>query len=167
MLINFEYNIVVGGCSVVAILRWQIWSVLTVCRNCGVHEQWWVCMVCWRNVIAAADMVVFYVEDCGVRNAEYRLVHSVHTNRLSACREFCGVHSWQNGTRCRYGVKVLWCHSHLVWLVFEDSIPTSVHSENFICDLFLLLFFSCCTVVKREERWEGRPRGRSMVYKLW
>ena len=27
----------------------------------------------------------------------------------------------QNGTRCRDGVNVLWC---LVWLVFEDSIPT-------------------------------------------
>ena len=25
---------------------------------------------------------------------------------------------WQNGTRCRDGVKVLWCHSHLAWLVF-------------------------------------------------
>ena len=25
---------------------------------------------------------------------------------------------WQNGTRCREGVKVLWCHSHLVWLLF-------------------------------------------------
>ena len=31
---------------------------------------------------------------------------------------------WQNGTRCRDGVKVLWCHSHLVRLVFEASIPT-------------------------------------------
>ena len=31
-------------------------------------------------------------------------------NRLSACREFCGVHSWQNGTRCRDDVKVLWCY---------------------------------------------------------
>ena len=30
---------------------------------------------------------------------------------------------WQNGTRCRDGVKVLWCRSHLVWLVFEGSIP--------------------------------------------
>ena len=28
------------------------------------------------------------------------------------------------GTRCRDGVKVLWCRSHLVWLVFEGSIPT-------------------------------------------
>ena len=23
----------------------------------------------------------------------------------------------------RHGVKVLWCHSHLVWLVFEGFIP--------------------------------------------
>ena len=33
-------------------------------------------------------------------------------------------HSRQNGTRCRDGVKLLWCHSHLVWLVFEGFIPT-------------------------------------------
>ena len=39
-------------------------------------------------------------------------------NRLSACREFCGVHGWQNGTRCRDGVKVLWCHSYLVLMGF-------------------------------------------------
>ena len=24
--------------------------------------------------------------------------------------------SWQNGTKCRDGVKVMWCRSHLVWL---------------------------------------------------
>ena len=37
------------------------------------------------------------------------------------------------GTRCRDGVKVLWCYSHLVWLVFEGSIPTCscFHPENF------------------------------------
>ena len=42
-------------------------------------------------------------------------------------------HSWQNGTRCRDGVNVLWCRSHLVWLVFEGSIPTCAgfHSGNF------------------------------------
>ena len=45
----------------------------------------------------------------GVSNAEY-LGSSMHMNRLSACRELCGVHSWQNGTSCRDGVKVLWCH---------------------------------------------------------
>ena len=43
-------------------------------------------------------------------------------------------HSWQNGTRCRNGVNVLWCRSHLVRLVFECSIPTRAcfHSENFV-----------------------------------
>ena len=32
------------------------------------------------------------------------------------------------------GVKVLWCHSHLVWLVFEGPIPTCAcfHSKNFV-----------------------------------
>ena len=44
------------------------------------------------------------------------------------------MHSWQNGTRCRDGVNVLWCRSHLVWLVFEGSIPTCAcfHSQNFL-----------------------------------
>ena len=43
-------------------------------------------------------------------------------------------HRWQNGTRCRDGVNVLWRCSHLVWLVFEGSIPTCAcfHSENFL-----------------------------------
>ena len=37
-------------------------------------------------------------------------------------------------TRCRDGVKVLWCHSHLVQLVFEGPIPscTCFHSENIL-----------------------------------
>ena len=31
-------------------------------------------------------------------------------------------------------MNVLWCHSHLVWLVFESSIPTCAcfHSETFL-----------------------------------
>ena len=44
------------------------------------------------------------VESCGVSSAECR-VHLVGVNRLSACREFFG---WQNGTRCRDGMNVLW-----------------------------------------------------------
>ena len=48
-------------------------------------------------------------------------------------------HSWQNGTRCRDGVNVLWCRSHLVWLVFEGSMPTCAgfHSENFFVTFLL------------------------------
>ena len=50
--------------------------------------------------------IVFYVESCGLSSAEYR-VHLAGVNRLSACREFFGVHSWQNGTKCRDGVSVV------------------------------------------------------------
>ena len=68
--------------------------------------------------------------------AEY-LVHSMHMNRLSACREFCGVHivgkMVQDVGMVRKCCGVI--DSHLVWLVF-----------------FVMLF-------KREERWEGRLRG--------
>ena len=72
----------------------------------------------------------------------------------------------ENGTRCRDGVKLLWCHSHLVWLVFEGSIPTCAcfHSENFFvtcsCWVFFVMFFRNG---KREETWEGRPRGRCVL----
>ena len=58
-------------------------------------------------------------------SAECR-VHLVGVNRLSACTKFFWVHSWQNGARCRDGVNVLWCRLHLVWLVFEGSIPTKL-----------------------------------------
>ena len=54
---------------------------------------------------------------------------------------------WQNGTRCRDGVKVLWCHSHLVWLIFDASIPTCTcfPSENF-CDLYMYMWLSCAEI---------------------
>ena len=50
-----------------------------------------------------------------------------------ACR-IVYIVAWQNGTRYRDGMKVTWCHSHLVWLVFEGSIPTCTcfHSENVV-----------------------------------
>ena len=75
-------------------------------------------------------------------------IYLVGWNRLMYI--FCGVNTWQNGTRCRDGVKVLWCRSHLVWLVFEGSIPTCAcfHSENFFVTC------SCCFFlgIVREKR---------------
>ena len=73
--------------------------------------------------------------------------------------------SWQNGTRCRDGVKVLWCHSHLVWLVFEASIPVHalVFLQKTLCDLFLFFFFFFVLSFrngKRKERWEGKTHGQ-------
>ena len=71
--------------------------------------------------------------------------------------------SWQNGTRCRDGVKVLWCHSHLVWLVLRlPSLHALVFLQKTFCDLFLLLFFFVLLFRngKREERWEGKAHGQ-------
>ena len=70
-------------------------SVLLVCRNCGDHEQCWVCMVyglygvqvmLW-NFIARMllNMVGMDRWKTGVSNAEY-LVHLLCINRLRACR---------------------------------------------------------------------------------
>ena len=70
------------------------------------------------------------------------------------------MHSWQNGTKCRDGVKLLWCHSHLVWLVFEGSIPTCAcfHSETFhlvTCSYWFFLFFLYCFLgmVREKRHW--------------
>ena len=59
------------------------------------------CMSCAGSVCWSLSYVVKFIadghgsyesmEDYGVSNAEY-LVHLVHMNRLSACREFCGVY---------------------------------------------------------------------------
>ena len=61
-----------------------------------------------------------------------------------------------NVTRCRDGVKSLWCHSHLVWLVFEGSIPTCacLHSENFFvtCSCCLFYFGSLLGTVTEKRR---------------
>ena len=58
---------------------------------------------------------------------------------------------------CRDGVNVLWCRSHLVWLVFEGSIPTCACFPfgKLFCDLFLLVFFffwNCFLEMVREKR---------------
>ena len=50
------------------------------------------------------------------------------------------VHVGVDGTQCRDGVKVLWCNSHLVCLVFWRFHPY-IHLFSFrklFCDLFLL-----------------------------
>ena len=67
--------------------------------------------------------IFFYVEHCGKSSAEC-YVHLVGVDKVMYFG-FCAsrVHSWQNGTRCRDGGKYC-CYSHLVWLVFEGSIPT-------------------------------------------
>ena len=91
-----------------------------------------------------------------MRNAEY-LVHLVHMIRLSASREFCGVHIWENGIfgKTAEDVEIV-CHSHIVWLVFDGSIPTSIcfHSENSFVTGFCC-FFVCFVVFSFREKRGG------------
>ena len=78
-------------------------------------------------------------------------------------------HSWQNGTRCRdgvnvlychsHGVNVLWCRSHLVgWFLRVPSLPacTCFHSVNFFCDL--------CNI--RPVRWGGLGGSDNLAWRL-
>ena len=69
----------------------------------------------------------------------------------------CGVHSWQNCTRFRDGVKVFWCRFHLVRLVLR---VLSLHAlVKTFCDLLLLLFWYCCLGMVREKRGGTGGRG--------
>ena len=72
-------------------------------------------------------------------------IHLVGVNRLNTCREFCVcIVAWQNGTTCRDGVKALWYHFHLVWLVFELGFHPYMHLFSF---RKLFVTCSCCFVV--------------------
>ena len=107
-----------------------------------------------------------------MRSAKYG-VHFMDVNRLSACGEFCDVHSWQNGTRGRDGVKVLWCHSHQVWLGFLKLeitffIMNRIYN-NFICfTLSNLLIYewevsdTACEVVQKHFARAGVRNCRNL-----
>ena len=57
----------------------------------------------------------------------------------------------------RDGVNVLWCRSHLVWLVFEGSIPTCA---CFPLDNFLVTFVIWSrNVVEIFHNFENIPWG--------
>ena len=73
-------------------------------------------------------------------------LHTTNKHKAYLCK-------WrQNGTRCRDDVKVLWCHSHLVWLVCEASIPTCTcfPSENF---LWLVQIHYMCNIITSEREY--------------
>ena len=61
-----------------------------------------------------------------------------------------------NGTRCRDGVKVLWCHSHLVWLFFLGFHPYMrlFSSKKLFCGLFLLFFWLFFVLLFRNSKRE-------------
>ena len=50
------------------------------------------------------------------------------------------MHSWQNGTRCRDGVKVFVIPILLGWFLRVPSLHVLVFIQKTFCDLFLLVF---------------------------
>ena len=63
---------------------------------------------------------------------------TVHHDMESCCKTES---SWQNVTRCRDGVKVLWCHSHLVRLVSRvQSLHVLVFVQTTFCDFVYTTF---------------------------
>ena len=98
-----------------------------------------------------ADMDCLFMWKAGVSSAEYR-VHFMGVNRLSACREFFGVHSWQNGTRC----SVVLFPSCLAGFLRFHSCMCLFSFKKLFCDLFLLFFCIVFRSGKREEKWERK-----------
>ena len=61
-------------------------------------------------------------------------------------------HSWQNGTRCKDGVKVLWCHSHLV---FDSAL---VFVQKLFCDWrYIVCWMYICSLYPRMVWSENMP----------
>ena len=95
-------------------------------------------------------------------------VHLVGGNRLSACREFCGVHSWQNSTRCRDGVKK-YCGVipiQLGWFLRVHPYRCLFSFRKLFCDLFLLFFFRIVFLgmVRKKRHW--RVLDQHAVYSM-
>ena len=65
------------------------------------------------------------------------------------------------GMVCRCGGVIF----HLVWLVFEASIPTvPVFLQKTFCDLFLLLLFFCKNDKRRKVRGEAKGKMHGQLF---
>ena len=161
---------VVGCCNVVAVLSMADMVCLDCMQKlCSVWAMLGLCVML-KFKLCCKILLLLNMADMGRLLCVWWAKLSTffiqcRWNRLSAWREFCGVHSWQNGTKCRDGVKVLWCHSHLVRLVFEASIPTCTcfHEGKLFLTCFLSLFFSflyCRLGMVREKKGGRGGQGR-------
>ena len=101
-------------------------SVDSLCR-----DRWWGCLSKSRTTNFNTNTLEAYLSaQPSSLSAFMNGSQRVHVG-WRACRIVCIV-AWQNSTRYRDGMKVTRCHSRVVWLVFEGSIPTCTHSENVV-----------------------------------
>ena len=90
-------------------------------------------------------------------------------NRLSACREFCGVHSWQNGTRCCEIIMASFQSSLIGFhLYFSISAAWGIFTANFLwpqswviyviyTSLLWFMYNIWCTTVRHDNTLNCPP----------
>ena len=92
-------------------------------------------------------------------------VHPVWNAYVILLNFIRGYHSKDVPTKCRDGVKVLWCHSiyNVVWLVFDGCSWLSLHALVFVQKAFGLFFF-----LFRNERRDmgGENKGKMHAWSL-
>ena len=86
-------------------------------------------LYCLQNCLQRVVKLLLYSQHihspCTSTCATHPAIPSQLPSTTLLCTQLANTkHSRQNSTRCRDGVNVLWCHSHLVWLILEGSIPT-------------------------------------------
>ena len=99
---------------------------------------------------------------CHAQSSNY--IAATHNITHSPCTSKCTTHPhhpphykkhkaywckwWQNGTRFRDGMKVLWCHSHLVWLVLRlPSLHALVFLQKTFSDLYIYGMYIFCICI--------------------
>ena len=118
------------------------------------QEGWWYTEhPCYSTPLTCLPRVCPHSEWCHRHTCQV-----FHLKQLPMDKTY-QTQSIENGTRCRDGVNVLWCHSNLVWLVFESSIPT--------CACFHLEFFFCVNkYTYMALKNVCRPYDSTQAYKL-
>ena len=172
MLMCIESELRCGLLQCSCYLAWQIGSVLNVCRNCGM-QQCWICMfkLCCEFLLLLnmADMdclscgrlwsehlVTLFIQCVSLVPGALETKLTMHMNRLSAARVLWWVHSWQNGTKCRDGVKVVSFPSSLVGFLGFHPYMCLFSFRKLVPAVFFFIFtfifgFSSLTAVPSEN----------------
>ena len=93
-------------------------------------HRWWTLARIWHHALSQ------WVKNTATMHVP-STTHLLPSTTLLCTQLTNTKHSWQNATRCRDGVKLLWCHSHLVFVGLR--VP-SLHALVFIQKTFVWLY---------------------------
>ena len=122
-------------------------SWLHVWWNCGVHEQCWVCMVCWSLSYVVNCCWTWQIWIDGRLWSEQCWV-TCSFSAMNRLREFCGVHSWQHEWHKMLG----WCESVVV--SFPSSLVGFLGFHPYMC-LFSFRKLLWLVHLVRMKLWTG------------